>query len=483
MAETFDKKALSERDICTKFITPAVEQAGWDKQTQFREEVSLTDGRVIVRGHTCTRGTVKRADYVLYHKPNIPLAVNRVHEPCWPSDVTYFVIPPKQLHFEFTFLLLRSLSLEGLAKGIKPGLNRNEVYLLSVYVPPFPEQQRIVAKVDELMALCDELEARQEARIQARTRARRSATHHLLTAETPTDFAKHWRLIRDHFDLLYDTPETVTDLRQAILQLAVQGKLVPQDPNDEPAAVLLARTSEENEKLLEAGKGKKQKPLPSIGSDDIPYELPTGWEWMRLPQVVGVGRYAIKRGPFGSAIKKAFFVPSGYKVYEQKNAIRNDFSLGHYYIGENKFKELEAFEVRPNDIIVSCSGTVGKLAVAPQWMERGIINQALLKLTLNNNAMTNEYFAIMFEAYLMRTDTLSDLQGTAQKNITSVTVLKSLPMPLPPLAEQKRIVAKVNELMTLCNGLETKLAESREAGETLLRSIVHHLLDAGDREC
>ncbi|MGV6818763.1 MAG: restriction endonuclease subunit S [Thiotrichales bacterium] len=112
-------------------------------------------------------------------------------------------------------------------------------------------------------------------------------------------------------------------------------------------------------------------------------------------------------------------MPSGYKVYEQQNAIKDDFSLGQYYITDEKFNELRSFEVRPNDIIISCSGTVGKVAIAPSWMEPGIINQALLKLSLNENALTNRYFKILFPAFYMKTETLSELQGTAQKNMVS----------------------------------------------------------------
>ena len=111
------------------------------------------------------------------------------------------------------------------------------------------------------------------------------------------------------------------------------------------------------------------------------YELPEGWEYVKLTDIVGKEKTSIKRGPFGSALKKAFFVDSGYKVYEQKNAIKDDFSLGEYYITEEKFNELKGFEVKGGDIIISCSGTIGKISVAPMNIKQGIINQALLKLT------------------------------------------------------------------------------------------------------
>jgi type I restriction enzyme, S subunit len=121
------------------------------------------------------------------------------------------------------------------------------------------------------------------------------------------------------------------------------------------------------------------------------------------------------------------FVPKGFKVYEQQHAISGDFSKGRYCITEAKFEELRAFELHPNEVLVSCSGTVGKVAIVPATIEPGIINQALLKLSLHQSALLNEYFLILFPAFFMETDTLTNLQGTAQKNIPGMDVLKAMP--------------------------------------------------------
>ena len=272
----------------------------------------------------------------------------------------------------------------------------------------------------------------------------------------------------------------IKKLRELILELAVRGKLVPQDPNDEPASVLLERMAAEKAQLVKEKKIKKPKALPEIVEDEEPFALPEGWAFGFMPQVVANNKYAIKRGPFGSALKKAYFVSSGKKIYEQQHAINDDFSLGHYYISDEKFEELKAFEVKPNDLIISCSGTVGKVAIAPSWMEGGVINQALLKLTLNENALTNNYFKILFLAFFMQTETLSDLQGTAQKNMVSVDILKNEPFPLPPLAEQHRIVAKVDELMALCDLLEQQTEASIDAHATLVETLLATLTNSVD---
>ncbi|EOV9231442.1 restriction endonuclease subunit S [Vibrio parahaemolyticus] len=275
----------------------------------------------------------------------------------------------------------------------------------------------------------------------------------------------------------------VKKLRELILDLAVRGKLVPQDPNDEPASELLKRVANEKKLLVNNKKLKKIKKLPDLNDIELPcFELPVGWEWAFIPEVIAHHDYAIKRGPFGSALKKAYFVSSGYKVYEQQHAINDDFKRGEYYVDEDKFQELKSFEVKPNDLIISCSGTVGKVAIAPHNMEPGIINQALLKISLNNNSLINEYFKILFSAYYMKTETLSDLQGTAQKNMVSVETLKSVPFPYPPINEQHRIVAKVDELMALCDQLEQQTEASIEAHQVLVTTLLDTLTNSADAD-
>ncbi|MDO6852765.1 restriction endonuclease subunit S [Cellulophaga lytica] len=162
-----------------------------------------------------------------------------------------------------------------------------------------------------------------------------------------------------------------------------------------------------------------------------------------LPDVIKKDRHSIKRGPFGSALKKAFFVEKGYKVYEQKNAIKNDFSLGHYYINDEKFEELKGFQVVPGDIIISCSGTIGKIAIAPKNIKKGIINQALLKISLDNSVISNDYFTYFFKNFVNQGELKT--KGAAIKNIVSVKELKKIPFALPTLTEQNEIVKSIKQ--------------------------------------
>ncbi|WP_139452721.1 restriction endonuclease subunit S [Campylobacter armoricus] len=173
--------------------------------------------------------------------------------------------------------------------------------------------------------------------------------------------------------------------------------------------------------------------------------LPQGWEWKSLDEILSNDKYSIKRGPFGSALKKSFFVENGIRVFEQYNAINNDPHWKRYFISYDKFKELEAFKAIEGDLLISCSGTLGKIVELPKNTEIGIINQALLKIRLDNTKILNSYFIYNFNSPIMQGKILESTLGSAIKNIASVKILKQIKIPLPPLKEQERIVGILDE--------------------------------------
>ena len=261
-------------------------------------------------------------------------------------------------------------------------------------------------------------------------------------------------------------------LKNSILQWAIQGKLVPQDPNDEPASVLLDKIRQEKERLIKEKKIKRDKNASIIyrGEDnsyyekmlatgevkcideEVPFEIPKGWEWCRLNDLA-----QYRKGPFGSSLTKSMFVAKSnqsFKVYEQKNAIQKDFRLGDYYISKEKFEAMQSFIVKPNDIIVSCAGTIGETYLLPLDAPVGIINQALMRVTLFDLSMA-EYWQMYF-AYMLLNEAQMKGAGSAIKNIPPFEYLKAVLVPVPPLSEQNRLVERYNLLLSLIAKYESE---------------------------
>ncbi len=203
------------------------------------------------------------------------------------------------------------------------------------------------------------------------------------------------------------------------------------------------------------------------------------WGACFLTDLVAAEKYSIKRGPFGSALKKSFFVDKGYKVYEQKHAIRNDFTIGEYYISEDKYNELKAFTVLPNDLIISCSGTVGKIAEIPFSAEKGIINQALLKITLDNKKMLNQFFMYFLENYVEQGYLEDKVKGAAIKNIASVKEIKQIPIPCPTIKQQQDIVEILNKLTRKSTATQDELKSQLDGLLALKNSILDSAFKGG----
>ncbi len=263
-------------------------------------------------------------------------------------------------------------------------------------------------------------------------------------------------------------------LRQKILDLAIHGKLVPQDPNDEPASVLLERIRAEKERLIKEGKIKRPKKTKATSDKPhYPYELPEGWAWCKLDDLA-----FYKKGPFGSSLTKAMFVSKGddtYKVYEQKNAIQKDCTLGTYYISKEKYESLSGFAIQPFDIIVSCAGTIGETYVLPRNIQKGIINQALMLIRLYYRDI--EQFYLLYFDFILKEEAKNSSKGTAIKNIPPFDVLKNFYIPIPPLEEQKRILEEINKWMSFVELIETGTANLqnviRQAKSKILDLAIH----------
>ena len=172
-----------------------------------------------------------------------------------------------------------------------------------------------------------------------------------------------------------------------------------------------------------------------------PVANPMGWEDKHLTHLVSNRKHSLKRGPFGGALKKEIFVTEGFKVYEQRNVIYNDFDAGSYFVKDSDYERLIAFRIQPNDLLISCSGTIGRIAVVPVDAAPGIMNQALLKITLNESRMLNPFFLGLWRSEPFEQQVLGMTHGTGMKNMKSMSEIKSIKFPTPPLGIQCRFAA------------------------------------------
>ncbi len=385
------------------------------------------------------------------------------------------ILRPVEINDQYFFLVLNTLHIDN------RGYGRHYRRLVANYctVPPLPEQSRIVAKVDQLMAFCDELEAKQNHRTETHSQLIRAAHYHLTEARDPANLQPAWYRIRDHFDHLYTTPEAVKELRQTILQLAVQGKLVPQDPSDEPASVLLEKIMAEKEQLVNEGTIKKVKSLPPINLDEVPFELPEGWEWSRL------GILAVLKG--GLAYKSSLFSDSGKHQVIRMGNIRPDYLRPYekpVFISVDLAEETSKYQIELNDILLTMTGTKGKrdylysLIIQPGHLEahKLYLNQRLC--IIRGLMLVHEYLNMVIKDDRLLDAIYAQSTGTANQANIGMVALNNWLLPLPPFAEQHRIVAKVDQLMALCDELESKINISQTTAEHYAEAITQQIAAA-----
>ena len=315
---------------------------------------------------------------------------------------------------QYFILAYKTFAITGSGMTVK-GIKIDELHSFLFPLPPLAEQQRIVVAVNGLMTLCDELEA---------------AEKELDILES--NFAEY--------------------LPKSILQAAVQGKLVPQNIHDEPADKLLERIKAEKAKLVKSGKLKKEKPLPPITEDEIPYDLPAGWAWCRLGEVISLvsGRDLDLPQING----KNFGIP----YITGASAIHN----GRVLI--TRWTEHSCSTSEYGDLLVTCKGTVGKMAF--NNVGKLHIARQIMAIRFFSNSLSPEYIKTYIESYVHKLHILakSIIPGIARED------LLTLPIPLPPLAEQQCIVAKVNDLMALCDAL--KAAHEAPVGNLTAAKVI-----------
>lgn len=390
---------------------------------------------------------------------------------CWVTDVAYSLTPFSNLNLDFVYYQLQTIGLDNLGKGIKPGLNRNEAYLICVALPPVDEQKRIVTKVEELMALCDQLEQQTEASIDAHQLLVEELLSTLTNSENAQAFEQNWARIAEHFDLLFTTEHSIEQLKQTILQLAVMGKLVPQDPTDEPASKLLERIAQEKAQLIKDKVIKKEKALPALTDEEKPFDLPTGWALARVGNLVSkLGSGSTPRGG------KAAYVESGVPFLRSQNVWNDGIKTDDIaYIPEDTHNSMSNTKVYPNDVLLNITGaSLGRATIFPQVLQEANVSQHVTIIRLIEKEMS-EFVLLGIHSPMIQRLVWDRQVGVAIEGL-SKKVLELFEFPIPPLPEQKRIISKVQSLMALCEQLKANIIAANTTQVHLAATIVDKAL-------
>lgn len=400
--------------------------------------------------------------------------IGKVFEPEPIASTAFAIVHPLGgISSQYIFWFLRSpffvAYVESKMLGVAyPAINDSQFFSGLFPLPPLEEQKRIVAKVDQLMAQCNELEASQQKQQQGRVRLNNTALDALLTASNPNEFADHWERISTNFDLLYDHPETIAKLRAAILQLAVQGKLVPQDPNDEPASVLLERIKADRQSMISEGVLKRFKPLSVLERKNHPFITPSGWEFERMGNLFQFIDYR------GKTPEK---VSSGVKLITAKNV-----RMGYLkeepqgFVTEKTYHEwMTRGFPQIGDLLFTTEAPMGNVCLVENDEPFALAQRTINLHPFGKQNSLYIMFAIM-------SGTVQSLISELATGMTATGIkaakLKLVPIPLPLLEEQKRIVAKVDQLMALCDELEAKLNQAQQNSEKLMEAAVREFLVA-----
>ena len=341
---------------------------------------------------------------------------------------------------------------------------------LVLVLPPLAAQSRIVARVEALMRLCDALEAKGQLEASQHAQLVSTLLGTLTASTTPEELAAHWQRVAQHFDLLVDRPEAIDALEQTLLQLAVRGLLVPQDPTDEPASALLQKIRAEKDRLIATGQIKRDKPLPPITDEEKPFELPVGWAWVRL------GGVALQ-GPSNGLSPKPQELPTDVRCLSLSATTQGFFKPECFKYVDVSSQAAQQFFLKNGDLLIQRGNSleyVGIAAIYDGPDDAYIYPDLMMRLQLSTCVKTEFIHTMLVcadgRSYFQRNAT--GTQGTMPK-VNQATVAGA-PIPLPPLAEQSRIVTRVTALRRLCADLRQRLAERQSVQARLAEALLIH---------
>ena len=370
--------------------------------------------------------------------------------------------------------LQSNLYRESIAEGSRGiginNLKKETISNLFFPLPPLAEQHLIVAKVDELNGLCDRLEVARAEREAARDRLA-AASLARLNAPDPRTFQSDAQFVLNTLPALTTRADHIKQLRQIILSLAVRGKLVTQDPNDEPASELLGRIIQTKRQMVASKALRKVKELEPVSEHEIKFDLPSQWVATRLGTV-----YDVRDGTHDTPK----YVDVGYPLITSKNLSSGQLSFANIkFISEQDHRQIsERSAVQRDDILLAMIGSIGNPVVVDTDRPFSIKNVALLKYY--DRALSDPGYLCLFLQYAA--DEMRQLAAGGLQPFVSLGFLRSYPVALPPLSEQHRIVAKVSQLMALCEQLEASLDATAASRRHLLDALIAEVLVPADAQ-
>ncbi|MGL1287826.1 restriction endonuclease subunit S [Vibrio parahaemolyticus] len=444
--------------------------------------VSERKGRQGIYDYYGASGVIDSIDAYLFDKPLLLIGedganlVNRstpiafmARGKYWVNNHAHVIDGISEDFLIYLSLYINSISLIPYITGMaQPKMNQAKMNSILVLLPPEKEQHRIVAKVDELMTLCDQLEQQTEASIEAHQVLLTTLLDTLTNSADADELMKNWARISEHFDTLFTTEESIDQLKQTILQLAVMGKLVPQDPNDEPASELLKRIAEEKAQLVKEKKIKKQKVLPPIAEDEKPFELPNGWEWCRFGNVFVDLKYGTS--------KKSDYKMNGSPVLRIPNVVGGRVDLSDLKYSVMTDKELVDYQLQQGDLLLIRSngslGIVGRCTVVDNDLVNTVYAGYLVRARILPDTVNSHYVKSVLDSHDVRRQIEGPIRTTSGvKNVNS-TELSSLLIPVAPACEQLRINEKIIELHAMCDQLKQHLYGNQQTSLQLTDAIV-----------
>jgi type I restriction enzyme S subunit len=341
----------------------------------------------------------------------------------------------------------------------QPNISPAQIEQMEILLPPLDEQQDIVAEIEKQFTRLDSGIASLK-RVQAATKRYRSS---VLKA------ACEGRLVPTEAELARKESRPYETAAELVARIVKQRRA-------QWESTQLARFKAADAKPRD-GRWKAKYKEPSKPEMPLEATLPEGWTWTGVEQLSEGFANAIKAGPFGSALKKTVYVPNGYKIYGQEQVIRNDPYFGDYFISEGLYRELESCAVKPGDVLISLVGTAGRVLILPRDLAPGIINPRLLKLSLNATGVESRYIKFVLESPTTKGFFKLQAHGGTME-ILNLSILKSLPIPLPPLAEQRRIVDEIERRLSVVDELEAVVAANLKRAECLRQSILRRAFEA-----